>query len=103
MAQLGLTIGVVKPDGGMSMWKRPLLPRRRKLSRHGRLVKAQGHHTMQPNALPEMQCTMRNKEPTSRFTRKLSSGVYRLANQFRRENTDVVVDKPDHSSLVSNQ
>ena len=44
-----------------------------KLSRPGRLVKALGHHT---NIGPK------------------SSEVYRLANQFRRENTDVVGDKP---------
>ena len=41
------TVGAVKPGGGMSMWKRPFLPSR-KLSRPGRLVKALGHHTMQP-------------------------------------------------------
>ena len=54
MAQLGPTFGVVKPGGGMSMWKMPLLSSG-KLSRPGRLVKALGHHTMQPNALPS-QC-----------------------------------------------
>ena len=54
---LKTTEEVVKPDGGMSTWKRPLLPSR-KLSRPGRLVKALRHHTMQPNALPDMQCTM---------------------------------------------
>ena len=57
MAQLGPTDGVVKPGGGMSMWKKPLLPSG-KLSRPGRLVKALEHHTMKPNALPDMQCTM---------------------------------------------
>ena len=35
------------------MWERSLLPSG-KLSRHGRLVKALEHHTMQPNALPDM-------------------------------------------------
>ena len=35
-----------------------------KLSRPERLVKALGHHMMQPNALPDMQCTMLVKKPT---------------------------------------
>ena len=39
VAQLGPVISVLKPGGGMSMWKRPLLPRG-KISRPGRLVKA---------------------------------------------------------------
>ena len=43
--------------GGMNMWERSLLPSS-KLSRHGRLVKALEHHTMQPNALPDVQCIM---------------------------------------------
>ena len=95
MAQLGPTVGVMKPGGKISMWKRPLLPSR-KLSRHGRLVKALGLYTMQPNALPDMQCTMLVKKLTGRSTRKLTQ-VFRslpLANQFRRENADVVGDKP---------
>ena len=94
VAQLGPTVGVLKPGGGMNTWKRPLLPSG-KPSRPGRLVKVLGHHTMQPNAMPDMQCTMLVKKPT-RSSRILtpSSGVYRLANQFRRENADVVSDKP---------
>ena len=56
-------IGILKPGGGISMWKRPLLPRG-KLSKHGRLLKALGHHTMQPNAFPDMQCNMLIKKPT---------------------------------------
>ena len=95
VAQLGHTVGVVKPGGGMNTWKRSLLPSG-KLSRPGRLVKALGHHTMQPNEMPDMQCTMLVKRPT-RSTGILtpeSSEVYCLANQFRRQNTDVVGDKP---------
>ena len=65
VAQLGPTI-VVKPGGGMNMWKRPLLPSGN--ARHA------VHH-----ALQEADKT---------------SEVYRLANQFRRENADVVGDKP---------
>ena len=57
VAQLGHTVGIVKPGGGISTWKRPLLPSGQ-LSRPGRLVKALGHHMMQPNEMPDMQCTM---------------------------------------------
>ena len=53
----------MKPDGGMSTCKRPLLPRG-KISTPGRLVKALGHHTMPPNAFPDMHCTMLVKKPT---------------------------------------
>ena len=35
-----------------------------KLSRPGRQIKALEHHMMQPNALPDMQCTMLVKKPT---------------------------------------
>ena len=56
---------LVKPGGGMNMWKRPLLPSGQ-LSKPGRLVKALGHHTMQPNEMPDMQCTMLVKKPTRR-------------------------------------
>ena len=46
--------------------------------------------------MPDMQCTMLINKPTRRSTRILtpSSEVYRLANQFRRENADVVGNKP---------
>ena len=71
VAQHGHTVGVLKPGGGMNTWKRPLLPSR-KFSRPGRLVKALGHHTMQPNKMPDMQCTMLVKKPTRRSTRILT-------------------------------
>ena len=57
------TVGVVKPGGGMNTWKKPLLPSGNP-SRSGRQVKALGHHTMQPNAMPDIQCTMLIKKPT---------------------------------------
>ena len=63
VTQLGPTIVVAKPGGGMSMWERSLQPSR-KLSRHGRLVKTLEHHTMQPNALLKIQCTTLAKKPT---------------------------------------
>ena len=71
MAQLGHTVGIVKPGGGTNTWKRPLLPSGQ-LSRPGRLVKALGHHTMQPNEMPDMQCTMLVKKPTRRSKRILT-------------------------------
>ena len=80
----------------MNTWKRPLLPCGQ-LSRPRRLVKALEHHKMQPNEMPDMQCTMLVKKPTRKVYENIdpkSSEVFRLANQFRRENTDVVGDKP---------
>ena len=35
----------------------------------------QGHHKMQPNALPDMQCTMFIKKPTRRPTRILTPSL----------------------------
>ena len=95
VVQLGHTIGVVKPGGGTNTWKRPLLPSGQ-LSRPGRLVKALGHHTMKPNDTKHWVHYARqeaNKKVYENIDPK-SSEVYRLANQFRRENTDVVSDKP---------
>ena len=91
VAQLGPTVGIVKPGGGLSTWKRPLLPSW-KPSGPGRLVKALGHHSMQPNALPDMQCTMLFKKVYENIDPK-SSKVYCLASQFRTESADVVGDK----------
>ena len=76
VAQQSPTIGAVKPGDGMNMWKRPLLPSK-KLSRPGRLVKALGHHTMRPNAMPDMQCTMLVKKPTSADSRRAVVNFWR--------------------------
>ena len=65
VAQLGPTNGFMKPGDGMSTWKSPLLPKGT-LSRPEKLVKALGHHTMQPNTFQDMQCTMLVKKPTRR-------------------------------------
>ena len=58
---------------------------------------ALGHHTMQPNEMPDMQCSMLVMKPTYKKvyenTDPKSSEVC-LANQFRRQNADVVGDKP---------
>ena len=78
MAQLGPTNGIMKPGDGMSMWKRPLLPKG-KLSSPEKLVKAQGHHTMQPNTLPDMQCTMLVKKPRRRPMRILTPSLQKSA------------------------
>ena len=58
----------------MSKRKWPLLPSG-KLSRPGRLVKALGHHTMQPNSLPDMHCNMLVKKQTRMSTRILTIGL----------------------------
>ena len=57
------TVGILKPGGRMNTWKMPLLPSG-KVSRPGRLVKVLGHHTMQTNALPDIQCNMLVRKPT---------------------------------------
>ena len=44
-------------------------------SRPGRLVKALGHHTMQPNEMLDMQCTMLVKKPTRTSTRILTPSL----------------------------
>ena len=80
----------------MNTWKRPLLPKG-KLSRPERLVKELGHHTMQPNAIPDMQCTMLVKKPTRRSSRILTPSLQKsttLLTSLERENADVVGDKP---------
>ena len=46
-----------------------------KLSRPERLVKAVGHHKMQPNAFPDMQCTILIKKPTRRPMRILTPSL----------------------------
>ena len=68
VTQLGPVTGILKPGGGVNTWKRPLLPKG-KLLRPERLVKAVGHLKMQPNAFPDMQCTMLIKKPSRRPTR----------------------------------
>ena len=95
MAQLGPNVGVVKLGGGMNTWKRSLLPIG-KLSRPGRLVKALGHHTMQLNAMQDMQCTMLIKKPTRRSTRILTSSLQKSTTLLTslEESADVVGDKP---------
>ena len=51
---------------------------KRTASRPGRLVKAckgTRHHMMQPNEMPDMQCTMLVKKPTRRSTRILTPSL----------------------------
>ena len=97
MAQQGPTVDAVSPSGGINTWKRPLLPSG-KLSRPGRLVKAlirgsydtakwNARHAVHHVRQEADKKVYENIDPTS-------SEVYHLANQFRRENTDVVGDKP---------
>ena len=65
------------------MQKRPLLPKG-KLSRPDRLVKAIGHHKMQPNAFPDMQCTMLIKKPTRRPMRILTPSLQKSTTLLTR-------------------
>ena len=65
------------------MQKRPLLPKG-KLSRPDRLVKAIGHHKMQPNAFPDMQSTMLIKKPTRRPMRILTPSLQKSTTLLTR-------------------
>ena len=96
MAQLGPTIGIVEPDGGMNTWKeKPIAANRKafKAWKTGKGTRASYdaakrnarhavHHARQETDMK----VYKNIDPKS-------SEVYRLANQFRRENADVVGDK----------
>ena len=95
VAQLGHTVGIVKPGGGKSTWKRPLLPSGQ-LSRPGRLVKELGHRTMQANEMPDMQCTMLVKKPTRRSTRILTPSLQKSTTLLTslEERTLCCYDKP---------
>ena len=95
VAQLGPTTGVVKPGGGMSKWKKPLLSSG-KLSRYGRLVKALRHHTMRPNiaSYAVHHTPQEAAKEVYENTDPKSSEVYRLDKQLRRENNDDVGVKP---------
>ena len=91
MAQQGPTVGVVKPGGGMSMWERR---QAYKAWTTGKDTRASYHaakriarravHLARQEAHREVYKNIDSK----------SSEVYRLANKFRRENADVVGDKP---------
>ena len=64
--------------------------------RHGRLVKALEHHTMQPNTLTDVQCIMLAKKLTRRSTRILTLSLqkYTTLQTSLEKETDVVGDKP---------
>ena len=66
---------------------------KRKAFKTGRLVKAVGHHTMQPNAMPDMQCTMLGKKPTRKSSRILtsSSEVYALLTSLEKRTLMLLV------------
>ena len=100
VAQQGPTAGVVKPGGGMNMWERSLLPSG-KLLRHGRLVKALEPHTMQPNALQDVQCIMLAKTLTRRSTRILNQSLqnYTALQTSLEKNADVVKNNAGEMSM----
>ena len=69
MAQLSHAVGI---------WNEHVekaIAAKRTVSRPRRLEKALGHHTMQPNEMPDMQCTMLFKKPTRRSTRILTPSL----------------------------
>ena len=66
-----------------------------KLSKHGRLANAHKHHITLPSASPDMWCTMHAMKQTRyEGIDHKSSDIFRLANQIRKENVDVVGYKP---------
>ena len=80
----------------MNMWERSLLPGG-KLSRHERLVKGTraSYHAAKRIARRAVHHARQeaDKEVYKNIDPK-SSELYRLANQFRKENADIVGDKP---------
>ena len=96
VAQQGPTVGVVKPGGGMNMWERSLLPSG-KLSRHGRLGKGTRASYHAAKRIARRAAHHARQEADKEVYKNIdpkSSELYRLANQFRKENADVVGDKP---------
>ena len=84
VVQLGPVISVLKPGGGMSMWKRPLLPRG-KLSRPGRLVKALRASYDAAKCISRHSMHLAYQEANKKAYENIdpeSSEVYCLANQF---------------------
>ena len=67
------------------------------LLQHGRLPNAHEQHMTLPSASPDVWCIMHATKQTRRSMRSLtkkSSDFIPLANQMRKENVDVVGDKP---------
>ena len=91
----GHTTGVVKPGGGMNTWKRPLLQKWKafKAWKAGKGTRA-SYDAVKRNARHAVHHARQeaDKKVYENIDSK-SSEVYRLANQFRRKNTDVVGDK----------
>ena len=87
MAQLGHTVGIVKPGGGMNTWKAFKAWKAGKGTRASYdAAKGNARHAVLHAHQEADKKVYENIDPKS-------SEVYRLANQFRRENTDVVGDK----------
>ena len=99
VAQLGHTVGILKLGGGTNTWKRPLLSASAKQTAFKAWKAGKGtrssYDAAKRNARHAMHhaCQEADKKVYENIDPK-SSEVYRLANQFRRENTDVVGDKP---------
>ena len=96
MAQQSPTDGDVKLGGGIRKWMMPSQPSA-KLSKHGRLGNAHEHNITLPSASPDVWCTMQATKTDKVVydgTEHKSSDIFRLANKMRKENVDVVGDKP---------
>ena len=96
MAQLGHTVGIVKPGGGTKHVEKAIAARWTafKAWKAGKGTRA-SYDAAKRNARHAMHHA--RQEADKRVYENIdpkSSEVYRLANQFRRENTDVVGDKP---------
>ena len=95
MAQLVPTVGIVKPGSGMNMGKVMAAKRKSfKAWKTGKgtrasydAAKGNARHAVYHAHQEADKKVYENIDPKS-------SEVYRLANQFRRENTDVIGDKP---------
>ena len=65
-----------------------------KHSKHGRLANAQEHHITLPCAFLDVWCTMHADKVVYEGIDHKAFDIFRLANQMRKENVDVVGDKP---------
>ena len=96
MAQQSPTDGDVKLGGGIRKWMMPSQPSA-KHSKHGRLANAHEHHITLPSASPTRVVHHARHEAEKVVYYGIdhkSSDIFRLANQMRKENVDVVGDKP---------
>ena len=97
MAQLGPTVGVMKPGGGRNEYVGEGIVAKRqafKAWKTGKGTRASCHAAKRiARQAVHHACQEADKEVYKNIDCKFSD-VYHLANQFRRENANVVGDKP---------